>query len=616
MNPKIGVAIVAHNQTQTGLRQVVDDARRAGSAVKASANDMTRSTQSAAMHTANLGAQFNDIAVQLAQPGTSPFLIAMQQGTQISQIIGPMGAGGAVKALGSAFMGLLNPVSLVTIGTIALAGSVVQWLASLNAESPKAEDHLKAHTEWLDKILSGYDQARSAADGYIAEMDRLPQGVVRSEVGSNLQRQRQLIADQAETVAQLNAQVADYVALLASSGDMLTQQLGASDDDIARLAAFVAETDALNISTTTSVEQLGALQARATELMNTVDDPAIVGFAQAIYDWADALRISRAEAAGLAAVIGSLSFPAVPESFTDALDALGRLAPAKLSDRDQALAALNEGLGSAQDEIQRIALRAQYDDALKRIAAEEAAVAAKKAASASLGGGGMTDLERSRLDLDKFNDTLSDTAKRTAELGQTVASGLTTATTAFFGAIIKGDDALQALRNSLANIAQQLLNSSLSSLFSTVTGNLFGTGTWNIPTSHVPGGFYPGLPNANGGVFSGPGIGAFSGSVVSSPTLFPFARGVGLMGEAGPEAILPLKRGSDGKLGVSAGGGRVPNVVFNVRNEVSGAQVDQPKVSIGAAGEVIVDMAVRKVERKMAEGGYRSYGVGPGVKKT
>lgn len=63
------------------------------------------------------------------------------------------------------------------------------------------------------------------------------------------------------------------------------------------------------------------------------------------------------------------------------------------------------------------------------------------------------------------------------------------------------------------------------------------------------------LPFANGGAFAGGRVTPFaSGGVVSRPTLFPMANGAGLMGESGPEAIMPLKRGKDGKLGVEGGG--------------------------------------------------------------
>ncbi len=70
---------------------------------------------------------------------------------------------------------------------------------------------------------------------------------------------------------------------------------------------------------------------------------------------------------------------------------------------------------------------------------------------------------------------------------------------------------------------------------------------------------------AEGGVVSGKRIVPFAGGgVVGSPTLFPLARGLGLMGEAGPEAVLPLARGSDGKLGVRSGAGAPIVVNFNV----------------------------------------------------
>jgi phage-related minor tail protein len=53
------------------------------------------------------------------------------------------------------------------------------------------------------------------------------------------------------------------------------------------------------------------------------------------------------------------------------------------------------------------------------------------------------------------------------------------------------------------------------------------------------------------------------GGVIASPSYFPLGQGLGLAGEAGPEAIMPLQRGSDGRLGV-AGGGSAVNVTFNV----------------------------------------------------
>ena len=97
---------------------------------------------------------------------------------------------------------------------------------------------------------------------------------------------------------------------------------------------------------------------------------------------------------------------------------------------------------------------------------------------------------------------------------------------------------------------------------------------------------FPGL--ANGGVVSGGEIvesakgNVFAqnkvvpyamGGIVNKPTLFPMANGMGLMGEAGPEAVMPLKRGSNGKLGVQSSGG-VGNIVVNVDASGSSVQGD------------------------------------------
>lgn len=93
------------------------------------------------------------------------------------------------------------------------------------------------------------------------------------------------------------------------------------------------------------------------------------------------------------------------------------------------------------------------------------------------------------------------------------------------------------------------------------------------PLANLTGNFLSGLvkgvtPFAKGGVVPFAG-----GGIVSSPTYFPLGRGTGLMGEAGPEAIMPLARGADGRLGVaSSGGAAAPTqIVFNVSTPDAGS---------------------------------------------
>jgi len=88
---------------------------------------------------------------------------------------------------------------------------------------------------------------------------------------------------------------------------------------------------------------------------------------------------------------------------------------------------------------------------------------------------------------------------------------------------------------------------------------------------------------ANGGVMNQGNLQAFAnGGVVSSPTIFPMADGAGLMGEAGAEAIMPLKRGKDGKLGVASAGSE-QNITININ--VSGAN-GNPEAMRRSAGQV------------------------------
>ncbi|KQP60892.1 phage tail tape measure protein [Methylobacterium sp. Leaf112] len=94
---------------------------------------------------------------------------------------------------------------------------------------------------------------------------------------------------------------------------------------------------------------------------------------------------------------------------------------------------------------------------------------------------------------------------------------------------------------------------------------------------------------ARGGVVAQGRVRPFAaGGIVAAPTYFPMQGGLGLMGEAGPEAILPLKRGSDGRLGVAAGAeARAAAVTVNITTpDIAGFRRSEAQVAAGLARAV------------------------------
>ncbi len=118
--------------------------------------------------------------------------------------------------------------------------------------------------------------------------------------------------------------------------------------------------------------------------------------------------------------------------------------------------------------------------------------------------------------------------------------------TAFSGAIIHGGKLSDVLKGLALSLSRTALTSALKPLGSLVGGLMGNT-----------------IASARGNVFANGAVTPFAdGGIVNAPTLFPMRGGTGLMGEAGPEAIMPLARGPDGKLGVRGGGG--VNVTVNI----------------------------------------------------
>lgn len=133
-------------------------------------------------------------------------------------------------------------------------------------------------------------------------------------------------------------------------------------------------------------------------------------------------------------------------------------------------------------------------------------------------------------------------------------------------------------------------------------GSFAGKGYFNPITGLGAAG--PNFGLANGGIVSKNGIEPFAmGGIVNKPTLFKYADGgsgrFGLMGEAGPEAIIPLKRGRDGKLGVAGGGGA--SVVVNV--DASGSSVQGDNGNARQLGGVIAAAVQSELIRQRRPGG-------------
>lgn len=168
MATNVGVLTARLGLDAAGFSAGVGKARAEINGLKATASAADRDLRSAAGANANLVSQFNDIGVMLAA-GQNPLQLALQQGTQISQVLTQMGGGvGALRAVGSAFVGMLNPVSLATIGVIGFGAAAVQWLMPAKDEAKETKDAFEA----LKDSMSSYNDALSISLLYTGEAEK------------------------------------------------------------------------------------------------------------------------------------------------------------------------------------------------------------------------------------------------------------------------------------------------------------------------------------------------------------------------------------------------------------------------------------------------------------
>lgn len=177
-------------------------------------------------------------------------------------------------------------------------------------------------------------------------------------------------------------------------------------------------------------------------------------------------------------------------------------------------------------------------------------------------------------ELSRMRENLAITGREVNTLSTGIGSGLRKA---FDGLVFDG----MKLSDALKGVGQSMAGTFYSAAMRPVQNALGG-----LISQGVQGLFGGAAAFAQGGAFSQGRVMPFArGGVVTSPVGFPMRGGRGLMGEAGPEAILPLARGADGRLGVqAAGGGRPVTVVMNVTTpDVQGFQRSQGQIAAQAA---------------------------------
>ncbi|EPJ2031996.1 phage tail tape measure protein [Escherichia albertii] len=161
----------------------------------------------------------------------------------------------------------------------------------------------------------------------------------------------------------------------------------------------------------------------------------------------------------------------------------------------------------------------------------------------------------------------------------------------------------------LQEVSKILMNAAIVNGLKSLSKSMSGAGGWLGTVGDWLSGA---VANAKGGVYTSANLSAYSNTIVDTPTYFAFAKGAGLMGEAGPEAIMPLTRAADGSLGVRAignvngGGGFVYSPVYHISIQNQGSNGETDTQSARGLVDLIDRRVVSIMQSSRRDGGLCS----------
>jgi phage-related minor tail protein len=555
-------------------------------------------------NTANIAAQFQDIGVTAAM-GMNPLLIALQQGTQLSAVLNSMKK--PIQGLADAFKQIINPTSLWTIALTALAVvglQMVDWIgvaqSSLNGLA-SAMDFVASHSDSFGAVLTGLVGVIG-----VIKFESIKTGL--SSVISVASKVFTTFTSWSKLVEVFNNIKKSIVELKVVTWALANPVKAVTAVILAGVTAWAAFSEAGRNALNKTIGYTLAAAYSIGGAMEAGFKSIYKGFDEAFGELSDKMKeiAGKDYIAAVDDIIGSVA-SAASAKFEEWSNSLNKI--------DKKTKKIIEAWKKLQSQIGQDIASAKLDQNLIGVDTYTSEYMKTRADLMNQATNAGIPLTPEKIaSIDQAADSLARTKAETEKLTDSF-NFAKDATNSFFSDMREGLREGQSLWESFGNAVTNVLDKILDKIMNIGVDYLFdalgGMGTkggktsfsWGNIASSI-GGFFGGSTSASTPAPAAKG-GAFTNGVYSSPTLFKFANGgqFGVMGEAGPEAVMPLRRGSDGSLGVDAEGIGGNNVVVNVINNSNAqASVNQRETRQGTEIDVLIDQTV--AQKMTQQGSY------------